>query len=148
MTMATTYFEVERPMNWRGEKIDMSQYDGLLCYVEIEVEGSVNFWSDPNYGADADGNRGWGEAGADAEDVTYTLYGDFRPFYIKWRDYFVLAYKNRRRILLLTWQQLSDYDHIKLPEDVFDEAEIDAVEESLISEAEDWVSDTAEFEFD
>ncbi len=148
MTMATTYIEVERPINWRGEKVDMSQYDGLLDYFEVEAEGSVNIWSDPNYGADADGNRGWGESGADVEDLTYTLYGDFRPFYIKWRDRIVLAYKNRWRIRPLTWQQLSDYDHIKLPESVFDKAEIDSVEESLISEAEEGIWDSCEFEFD
>lgn len=143
MTMAMAHFEVERPVNWRGEAVDMSTYDGDLDYFEVEVEGYVNVWVDANYGADADGNRGVYQSGAEVEDLDFTLYGDFRPFYIKVRDFFLLKWKNRNlgkpghRSYPVLWTQFSDYDHIKPDPKGFTDAEIEGVEEDLIRDAED-----------
>ena len=149
MTTATTYIEVERPLGWKGEAFDYSTFDGETDYFEVEVEGSIDFWTDPNYGADADGNRGISMSGAEVEEITFTLYGDFRPFYIKIRDYFLLKWANRsifkitspnERLLPsrpVKWTQLSDYGYIKLDDNLFDASEIEKASDKLIQEAEE-----------
>lgn len=146
---ATSYIDIERPEGWLGESFDSSKYDEQeLDDFEIEVEGQVRFYTD-HYGADADGNRGMYVDHTDVEDLNFTLYGDFRPFYIKVRDYFLLKWKNRRIFkpaltsyhLLpprpVKWQQLSDYDHINLSDTLFDSSEIEDAIEKLTQEAEE-----------
>ena len=146
---ATSYIEIERPDGWLGESFDPSKYyEEELDDFEIEVEGQVNF-SAEHYGADADGNRGMWIEQRDVEDLEFTLYGDFRPFYIKMRDYFLLKWRNRRifkpalpsyRLLPprpVKWQQLSDYDHINLSDNLFNDSEIEDAIEKLTQEAEE-----------
>ncbi len=150
MTIATHTIEIGRPDGWRGESFEPSHYDDdELDYIEVEVEGQVHFWTD-NYGADADGNRGVEMTGCDVEDLEFTLYGDFRPFYIKVRDYFLLKWKNRGRkgACRYRWCQLSDYDYIRLDDGSFSNAELEEASEGLKRNAEDYESDLRDFDED
>ena len=142
---ATTAIEIGRPKGWAGEPFDHARRyidDYMLDYFVVEVEGQVHFWTD-NYGADADGNRGVEMTGTDIEDLEFTLYGDFRPWYIKVRDFFVhmpkiwpLAYlpENQRT-------PLGDYGYIRLDEKLFSETEIEEAGEGLERDAEDHEED-------
>jgi hypothetical protein len=150
MTIATTAIEIERPKGWAGTPFDSTRYfDFQLEYIEVEVEGHVDFWTD-NYGADADGNRGVEMTGCDVEDLAFTLYGDFRPFYIKVRDYFLLKLKNRGRhgACKYKWSQLSNYDYIRLDAGLFSEAEIEEATDGLKQDAEDYDGDLRDFDED
>lgn len=153
MTIATTAIEIERPKDWAGEPARKSSFwnDHLRRkeWIEVEVEGQVHFWTD-NYGADADGNRGVEMTGADVEDLEFTLYGDFRPLYIKVRDYFLLKWKNRGRkgACMYKWSQLSDYDYIRLGESAFSETEIEEASDLLTRDAEDYDGDLRDFDED
>ncbi len=140
MTFATTAIEIGRPKGWAGEPFEprllLDEHE--LDHFVVEVEGQVNFWTD-NYGADADGNRGVEMMGTDIEDLEFTLYGDFRPFYIKVRDYFMLKCLNRGRegACRYKWSQFSNYDYIRLDEKLFSETEIEEAGEGLERDAED-----------
>lgn len=137
MTMGIAYIEVERPKGWRGEAVCPQLLDTCeLDYFEVEVEAEVRMWTE-NYGADADGNRGILLNEVEVEHLDFTLYGDFRPFHIKVRDYFLLKRKNRNRSRPLKWTQLSDYHFVKIDESVFSASEIEDAEERLVQDAED-----------
>lgn len=133
-----------------GEDFDPIYFDeSELEYIEVEVEGQVHFWTD-NYGADADGNRGVEMTGCDVEDLEFTLYGDFRPIYIKVRDYFLLKWKNRGRTgaCRYKWTQLSGFNYIRLGDESFTNAELDEASEGLKQDAESYDSDLRDFDED
>jgi hypothetical protein len=150
VTIATTAIEIERPKGWTGETASFfNQHFRDKEWIEVEVEGQVHFWTD-NYGADADGNRGVEMTGCDVEDLEFTLYGDFRPFYIKIRDFFLLKWKNRGRTgaCRYKWSQLSEYDHIRLDDGSFDNAELEEASEGLKRDAEEYEGDLRDFDED
>ncbi len=151
MTIATATIEIERPKGWAGKPFEPRRLYGEheLEYIEVEVEGQVHFWTD-NYGADADGNRGVEMTGVDVEDLEFTLYGDFRPFYLKVRDYFLLKWKNRGRegACRYKWSQFSNYDYIRLNDGSFSNAEIEEASEGLKQDAEDYDNDFRDFDED
>ena len=160
----TTTIEIERPKRWAGESFEPRRFDDHeLDNFEVEVEGEVHFWTD-NYGADADGNRGVEMEGCDVEDLEFTLYGDFRPFYIKVRDIFYVSWRNARytyntlrrhgfrgrglqgwwkihRKNLMKWTQFSLHYHLRLDEKLFSASEIEDAVESLKQEAYNWEPD-------
>ena len=167
MTIATTAIEIERPKGWKGEPFD---FGAKLHDFEVEVEGQVHFWTD-NYGADADGNRGVEMEGCDVEDLEFTLYGDFRPTYIKVRDIFYVSWRNARytynnlrrhgfserglqgwweihRKNLMAWTQFSNYYSIRLDAGLFSEAEIEEAVEGLKRDAEEYDGDLRDFDED
>lgn len=132
MMKGTAYIEVERPIGWRGEVVDMDGYDEEKCkYFEVEVEGDVNFWCDPAFGADADGNRGIYVSGADVEFENFKLFGDFRPWYIKFLDFCLHRKPPSSGKYSFTYCELRGF----APD------ELDAVEESLIRNLEDACDD-------
>ena len=160
----TTTIEIERPKRWAGESFEPRLFDEheLDCF-EVEVEGQVNF-SAEHYGADADGNRGMWIESCEVEDLEFTLYGDFRPFYIKVRDIFYVSWRNARytynnlrrdgfqerglqgwwkihRKNLMKWTQFSDHYHLRLDEKLFSACEIEEATESLKQQAYDWEPD-------
>ena len=150
MTTATFAIEIERPKGWTGETPSFfNQHFRDKEWIEVEVEGQVHFWTD-NYGADADGNRGVEMTGCDVEDLEFVLYGDFRPFYIKVRDFFLLRWKNRGRTgaCRYKWSQLSNYDSIRLDDGSFDNSELEEASEGLKRDAEEYDNDLREFDED
>jgi hypothetical protein len=163
---ATTFYEFERPKNWKGEIVDMSTFDGELDYFELEVEGDVTIEIDNHYGEDADGNRGGRMDFSYIEDITVILDGDFRPFTRKVRDFLYIGFlrtagflgfasvprflsKYRRSRLLrrnrvistkATWTELpgnAEFRFKGLGEEILSTSERESIEEQLFSEVED-----------
>ncbi len=152
MTIASTAIEIGRPKGWAGEPFDHARRyidDYMLDYFEVEVGGDVHFWTD-NYGADADGNRGVEMTGCDVEDLEFTLYGDFRPWYIRVRDNFLAASMVWPLAYLPEGQRipLGKYGYLRLDTSLFSSAEIEEASEGLKSDAEDYDGDLRDFDED
>ncbi len=135
---ATTYYEFERPINWKGEDVDMDTYDGELDYFELEVEGDVVIEIDNNYGADRDGNRGCRMDFSYVEDITVILDGDFRPFGRKVRDFFRATLAGKK------WTALKDNAQFRfkgLGDEILSSGEQESIEEKLFEAVEDYEPD-------
>ena len=135
---ATTYFEFERPVNWNGEAVDMSTYDGELDYFELEIEGDVTIEIDSNYGADRDGNRGCRMDFSYIEDLTVILDGDFRPFARTVRDFFRATLAGKK------WTDFKDNAKFRLKgldDSILSLSELESIEESLFEAVEDYEPD-------
>jgi hypothetical protein len=135
---ATTYYEFERPINWKGENVDMDTYDGELDYFELEVEGDVCIEIDNNYGADRDGNRGCRMDFSYVEDITVILDGDFRTFARKVRDFFRATLTGKK------WTDFKDNAQFRfkgLGDEILSSGEQESIEESLFEAVENYEPD-------
>ncbi|RLB61703.1 MAG: hypothetical protein DRH08_13520 [Deltaproteobacteria bacterium] len=143
----TIYYEFERPAGWAGEFVDMTSFKGEVDYFELEVEGDVTFEFESNYGADADGNRGIELDFSYVEDISVILDGDFRPFFRKVRDFFLITALGRD----LRWENLrgnTQYRFQSFGEDVLVGGESERIQEMLLEQAREEVDDYGDYEPD
>lgn len=131
---ALTFYEFERPEGWTGEIVDMRTYEGEVDYFELVIEGDVCIEIDDNYGADADGNRGYRMDFSYVEDITIIIDGDFRPLPRKVKDFF------RGTLLGKQWESFKDNAPFRfkgLGEEILTGGEWESIEKSLFEAVEE-----------
>jgi len=157
MSQTSITIEIERPRCWAGEPVDEND-KSALDFFEIDVEGFVRVDYEKNYGCDADGNRGYPQTFVDVEDVTFTLYGDFRPWRIKVRDFFLVRSINARRFFAhwrkhgrpstmfvhVGWTQFSGFNCVSIDEADISKGEYDEAVDCLEQECWDCTWDDAD----